>query len=106
MYPSLREESLDALLQIGFDLVMRLVVCLSASQRRNDALVLDNLVAQMPADRPRYLMGVGTPSDLVEAVSLGIDMFDCVMPTRNARNAHIFTSEGVLKLRNAQFKMI
>jgi len=58
----------------------------------------------MSADKPRYLMGVGTPSDLVEAVSRGIDMFDCVMPTRNARNAHIFTSEGVLKLRNARFK--
>jgi queuine tRNA-ribosyltransferase len=66
--------------------------------------VLDYVAHQMPADKPRYLMGVGTPGDIIDAVSRGIDMFDCVMPTRNARNAHIFTSQGVLKLRNARFK--
>jgi queuine tRNA-ribosyltransferase len=58
----------------------------------------------MPADRPRYLMGVGTPEDIVDAVQRGVDMFDCVMPTRNARNAHIFTASGTLRLRNARFR--
>jgi queuine tRNA-ribosyltransferase len=66
--------------------------------------VLDYAPSFLPADKPRYLMGVGTPGDIIDAVSRGIDMFDCVMPTRNARNAHIFTSQGVLKLRNARFK--
>lgn len=103
MYPDLRLESLDALLEIGFDGYA--IGGLSVGEPKDEMmLVLDNLVEHLPADKPRYLMGVGTPSDLVEAVSRGIDMFDCVMPTRNARNAHIFTSEGVLKLRNAQFK--
>jgi queuine tRNA-ribosyltransferase len=103
MYPDLRRESLDALLEIGFDGYA--IGGLSVGEPKDEMmLVLDNLVGHLPADQPRYLMGVGTPSDLVEAVSRGIDMFDCVMPTRNARNAHIFTSEGVLKLRNAQFK--
>ncbi len=63
--------------------------------------VLEALEPHLPADRPRYLMGVGTPSDIVEAVGRGIDMFDCVMPTRNARNGHLFTSQGVVKIRNA-----
>ena len=103
MYPELRRQSLDALLDIGFDGYA--IGGLSVGEPKDEMmLVLDNLAAHLPADKPRYLMGVGTPSDLVEAVSRGIDMFDCVMPTRNARNAHIFTSEGVLKLRNAQFK--
>jgi queuine tRNA-ribosyltransferase len=66
--------------------------------------VLDALQQQMPADKPRYLMGVGTPADLLEGVRRGIDMFDCVLPTRNARNGHIFTSRGVLKLRNSRHK--
>jgi queuine tRNA-ribosyltransferase len=57
----------------------------------------------MPADQPRYLMGVGTPEDLVEGVRRGIDMFDCVMPTRNARNGFLFVSNGILKIRNSQF---
>jgi len=60
-------------------------------------------VPLLPVDKPRYLMGVGRPEDIVEAVTRGIDMFDCVMPTRNARNAHIFTRTGVLRIRNAQF---
>jgi len=59
---------------------------------------------RMPTDKPRYLMGVGTPTDIVHAVCNGIDMFDCVMPTRNARNAHLFTSQGLLRLRNARFR--
>lgn len=66
--------------------------------------VLDYLPHQMPADKPRYLMGVGKPEDIVEAVCRGVDMFDCVMPTRNARNAHLFTSQGVLKLRNSRYR--
>ncbi|MBL6977232.1 MAG: tRNA-guanine transglycosylase, partial [Candidatus Thioglobus sp.] len=67
--------------------------------------VLDYLPDELPADKPRYLMGVGTPSDLVEAVERGIDMFDCVMPTRNARNGYLFTSVGIVKIRNAQYKL-
>lgn len=103
MYPNLRKESLDALKSIGFDGYA--IGGLSVGEPKDEMmLVLDEIANLLPADSPRYLMGVGTPSDLVEAVSRGIDMFDCVMPTRNARNAHIFTSEGVLKLRNARFK--
>ncbi len=103
MYPALRETSLNALTQIGFDGYA--IGGLSVGEPKDDMLkVLDSIAALMPADKPRYLMGVGTPADLVEAVSRGIDMFDCVMPTRNARNAHIFTSAGVLKLRNARFR--
>src|SRR5204862_7075334 len=63
--------------------------------------VLEAVVPQMPADRPRYLMGVGRPQDIVQAVLRGIDMFDCVMPTRHARNGHLFTSRGVVNIRNA-----
>ena len=66
--------------------------------------MLDELAGRLPAASPRYLMGVGTPEDIVEAVQRGIDMFDCVMPTRNARNGHLFTSRGQLKLRNAKHK--
>ena len=58
----------------------------------------------MPNEKPRYLMGVGKPADLVEGVRRGIDMFDCVMPTRNARNGHLFTSQGVVKIRNAKYR--
>jgi queuine tRNA-ribosyltransferase len=68
------------------------------------ARILNYLPEKMPTNKPRYLMGVGTPSDLVEGVSLGIDMFDCVMPTRNARNGYLFTSIGVIKIRNAKYK--
>ena len=66
--------------------------------------VLNYLPEYMPTEKPRYLMGVGTPIDLIEGVALGIDMFDCVMPSRNARNGYLFTSEGVIKIRNAQYK--
>jgi len=103
MYPDLRETSLNALTKLGFDGYA--IGGLSVGEPKDDMLkVLDSIAALMPADKPRYLMGVGTPADLEEAVSRGIDMFDCVMPTRNARNAHIFTSAGVLKLRNARFR--
>ena len=66
--------------------------------------VLEAIEPHLPTDRPRYLMGVGTPEDLVEAVRRGVDMFDCVMPTRNARNGHLFTSTGVVRIRNAQYE--
>ena len=67
--------------------------------------MLDGLQQWMPADHARYLMGVGKPEDIVEAVRRGIDMFDCVMPTRNARNGHLFTSTGVIRIRNSQYAM-
>jgi queuine tRNA-ribosyltransferase len=66
--------------------------------------VLDFVTEKMPAEKPRYLMGVGTPEDLLDGVMAGIDMFDCVMPTRNARNGHLFTSTGVVKIRNAKHR--
>jgi queuine tRNA-ribosyltransferase len=96
----LRLESLEALRALEFDgyAVGGLAVGEPAEERN---AVLDALGPALPADRPRYLMGVGTPADIVQAVQRGIDMFDCVMPTRNARNGHLFTSEGVVKIRNA-----
>ena len=72
-----------------------------ASRRRSGSRILEALVPHMPADRPRYLMGVGRPEDIVAAVLRGIDMFDCVMPTRHARNGHLFTGAGVINIRNA-----
>ena len=66
--------------------------------------ILGHTAPRLPAGKPRYLMGVGTPSDIIEAVNVGVDMFDCVMPTRNARNGWLYTSEGVVKLRNAKYR--
>ncbi|EBR9859696.1 tRNA guanosine(34) transglycosylase Tgt, partial [Salmonella enterica subsp. enterica serovar Chester] len=66
--------------------------------------ILEHVCPQIPEDKPRYLMGVGKPEDLVEGVRRGIDMFDCVMPTRNARNGHLFVTDGVVKIRNAKYK--
>ncbi|MGI9245260.1 MAG: tRNA guanosine(34) transglycosylase Tgt, partial [Steroidobacteraceae bacterium] len=99
-YLPLRRESIAQLREIGFDgyAVGGLAVGEPAAERN---AVLEALEPHLPGDRPRYLMGVGTPTDLVQAVARGIDMFDCVMPTRNARNGHLFTSRGVIKLRNA-----
>ncbi len=103
MYPNLRQESLAGLTDIGFDGYA--IGGLSVGEPKEEMLnVLDYLADNMPADRPRYLMGVGKPEDLVEAVRRGVDMFDCVMPTRNARNGHLFTSSGVIKIRNAVHK--
>jgi len=103
MYPHLRSESLKELKQIGFDGYA--IGGLSVGEPKADMWhVLDNIVPEMLEDKPRYVMGVGTPADLVEAVRRGIDMFDCVMPTRNARNGHIFTSTGVVRIRNSQYK--
>ena len=103
MYEHLRTESLNGLTTIGFDGYA--IGGLSVGEPKEDMLrILDHLPPHMPSDKPRYLMGVGKPEDLVEAVRRGIDMFDCVMPTRNARNSHIFVTEGVLKLRNARYR--
>jgi queuine tRNA-ribosyltransferase len=100
MYPALRSESLARLREIGFDGYA--VGGLSVGEPEAERLqVLDAIGPELPPDHPHYLMGVGTPRDLVQAVARGIDMFDCVMPTRNARNGHLFTSEGVVKIRNA-----
>ena len=100
MYPDLRARSLDGLLGIGFDGYA--IGGLSVGEPRDEMLaVLDHLGPRLPREHPRYLMGVGTPLDILDAVARGVDMFDCVMPTRNARNAWLFTSRGVLKLRHA-----
>ncbi len=100
MYEDLRDESLAGLLEIGFDGYA--IGGLSVGEPKPDMMrVLRHVAPKMPQDKPRYLMGVGKPEDLVEGVRRGVDMFDCVMPTRNARNSHLFTSKGVLKIRNA-----
>ncbi len=100
MYADLRRRSLQSLVEIGFDGYA--LGGLSVGEPKEEMLtILDTIAPLMPVDRPRYVMGVGKPEDIVEAVCRGIDMFDCVMPTRNARNAHLFTRHGVLRLRNA-----
>jgi queuine tRNA-ribosyltransferase len=100
VHDNLRLASLAALEDIGFAglAVGGLAVGESKSERER---VLDGLLPHMPAHKPRYLMGVGRPEDIVEAVRRGIDMFDCVMPTRHARNAHLFTRSGAINIRNA-----
>ncbi|MDP5210405.1 tRNA guanosine(34) transglycosylase Tgt [Microbulbifer sp. 2205BS26-8] len=103
MYPELRDVSLRGLTGIGFDGYA--IGGLSVGEPKAEMIkVLDHLVHNMPADRPRYLMGVGKPEDIVEAVRRGVDMFDCVMPTRNGRNGHLFTADGVVKIRNAKHR--
>ena len=103
MYEHLRYESIDGLLDIGFDGYA--IGGLSVGEPKDEMMATLNVIhGKMPIDKPRYLMGVGTPEDLVEAVRRGIDMFDCVMPTRNARNGHLFTSFGVVKIRNSQYE--
>ncbi|KZX59182.1 tRNA guanosine(34) transglycosylase Tgt [Halioglobus sp. HI00S01] len=103
MYPELRQESLDGLTDIGFDGYA--IGGLSVGEPKDEMMhVLEAMQPIIPADKPRYLMGVGTPADLLEGVRRGVDMFDCVMPTRNARNGNLFTSRGQLKLRNARHK--
>jgi queuine tRNA-ribosyltransferase len=104
MYPHLRDQSLKGLLEIGFDGYA--LGGLSVGETKEEMqMILSHCAPQLPQDKPRYLMGVGTPEDLVESVRRGIDMFDCVMPTRNARNGHLFTSEGVVRIRNQKFEM-
>jgi queuine tRNA-ribosyltransferase len=103
MYEDLRDRSLAGLIDIGFDGYA--IGGLSVGEPKQDMLrILDHLAPQMPQDKPRYLMGVGTPEDLVDAVLRGVDMFDCVMPTRNARNGWLFTRNGDIKLKNARYK--
>jgi queuine tRNA-ribosyltransferase len=103
MYPHLRDESIEGLNEIGFDGYA--IGGLSVGEPKEEMVkVLDHLAYKMPEDKPRYLMGVGKPEDIVEGVRRGVDMFDCVMPTRNARNGHLFTRHGVVKLRNSANK--
>ena len=103
MYEQLRDQSLAGLEEIDFDGYA--IGGLSVGEPKEDMIrILDHMATSMPNNKPRYLMGVGKPADLVEAVRRGIDMFDCVMPTRNARNGHLFTSQGVVKIRNAKYR--
>jgi len=100
VYPALRLASLEALLQLDWPGLA--VGGLAVGEPEEERLaVLEGLTAWMPADRPRYLMGVGRPEDIVAAVLRGIDLFDCVMPTRHARNGHLFTTSGVINIRNS-----
>ncbi|MEY4561501.1 MAG: hypothetical protein RLZZ618_778 [Pseudomonadota bacterium] len=103
MFESLREESLNKLVEL--DLPGYAIGGVSVGEPKE---LMQRIVAhtphRLPAAKPRYLMGVGTPEDLIEGVSAGVDMFDCVMPTRNARNSHLFTRFGDLRLRNARYK--
>ena len=102
MYEDLRLESLDALRQIGFEGYA--LGGFSVGEPKGEMLPLLQAIApQLPADKPRYLMGIGTPQDLLDAVAAGMDMFDCVLPTRNARNGWLYTHAGVLKIRHARY---
>ncbi len=103
MHEGLRDESLAGLEQIGFDGYA--IGGLSVGEPKEDMLrILRHTAPQLPTDKPRYLMGVGTPEDIVDAVTQGVDMFDCVMPTRNARNGMLFTRHGDIKIKNAQYR--
>jgi queuine tRNA-ribosyltransferase len=99
----LREQSLQELLEIGFDGYA--IGGLSVGEDKQIMYsVIHHLTPHFPEDKPRYLMGVGTPEDLVEAVAHGVDMFDCVLPTRNARNGNLFTGRGRINIKNARYK--
>jgi len=103
MYEDLRRISLAGLEAMNFDGYA--IGGLSVGEPKEDMVrILDTIGDELPKDKPRYLMGVGKPGDILEAVRRGIDMFDCVLPTRNARNGYLFTSEGVIKIRNAVHK--
>lgn len=103
VYKDLRESSAKDLVNIGFDGYA--IGGLAVGEPMEKMYEMVNFTADyMPEDKPRYLMGVGRPENILEAISLGIDMFDCVMPTRNARNAYLFTSEGIVSMRNAAYK--
>jgi queuine tRNA-ribosyltransferase len=103
MYESLRDESLEELKAIGFDgyAVGGLAV---GEPKEERSRILAHIVPRMPPERPRYLMGMGTPEDIIEAVAAGIDMMDCVLPTRNARNGWLFTRLGDIRIRNARYR--
>ena len=103
MYEPLREASLDAL--VAMDLPGYAIGGVSVGEPKEEMRrIVAHTPQRLPAGKPRYLMGVGTPEDIVEGVACGVDLFDCVMPTRNARNGHLFTRFGDLRLRNARFK--
>jgi queuine tRNA-ribosyltransferase len=103
MYEHLRDESLAGLMQIGFDGYA--IGGLSVGEPKDEMRrILAHCAPRLPVQRPRYLMGVGTPADIVAAVCAGIDMFDCVLPTRNARNGWLYTRNGVIKLRNSRYR--
>jgi queuine tRNA-ribosyltransferase len=103
MFEHLREESLGALVEMDFPGYA--IGGVSVGEPKQEMMrILAHTPHRLPADKPRYLMGVGTPEDLVEGVARGVDMFDCVLPTRNARNGHLFTRFGDLKLRNARHR--
>ena len=103
MYEDLRDESLAELANIGFDGFA--IGGLSVGEPKEEMMrILSHTAPRLPVDRPRYLMGVGTPEDIVAGVAAGIDMFDCVMPTRNARNGWLFTRQGDIKIKNAIYK--
>jgi len=102
-YQRLRDRSVAGLIEIGFDGYA--IGGVSVGEPKEDMLrIVRHTVPQLPGDQPRYLMGVGTPADIVAAVCAGVDMFDCVLPTRNARNGWLFTREGIVKLRNAMYR--
>jgi queuine tRNA-ribosyltransferase len=103
IYPHLREESVEKLKAIGFDgyAIGGLAV---GEPKENRIQVINEVAVRLPPDKPRYLMGVGTPEDIVEAVAAGLDMFDCVLPTRNARNGWLFTRHGDIRIRNARYR--
>lgn len=103
MYEDLRDESLKGLLEIDFDGYA--IGGLSVGEPKEEMIkVLDYLPNKMPENKPRYLMGVGKPEDIVEGIRRGVDMFDCVMPTRNARNGHYFVTDGLVRIRNSQYR--
>jgi queuine tRNA-ribosyltransferase len=103
MYPGLRSESLDGLLDIGFEGLA--LGGLSVGETLEEcSRVLDHIMPMMPGDKPRYLMGVGLPTDILDAVERGVDMFDCVIPTRHARNGYLFTDDGTLRIRNSRYR--
>ncbi len=104
MYNDLRSESLDRLLEIGFDGYAIGGLAVGEPKEKRDE-VLEHLAPLMPADKPHYLMGVGKPEDLVEGVYRGVDMFDCVIPTRNARNGHLFTRFGNVRIKNQRYEL-
>jgi len=103
VYETLREESLASLVELGFDGYA--IGGLAVGEPKEDRLrVLAHTAARLPADKPRYLMGMGTPEDIIEAVAAGVDLFDCVLPTRNARNGWLFTRFGDVRIRNARYR--
>ena len=103
MHPDLRKKSAEQLMEIGFDGYA--IGGLSVGEPNETMYqILDEITPILPTDKPRYLMGVGTPQDILEAVERGVDMFDCVLPTRNARHGYLYTSQGVVRIRRTEFK--